>query len=316
MVPPRRPRSLLGGLLILIVAGPGAVLPATRIAAAADCQELVTDLPVPGGTWVAAGETVEKRWRLRNCGDTVWDGYRAVRAEGAHGPEFAAVPRTAPGETVDLTVPLPAPAAPGCHRATYQLVGPDGPFGSGLSAAVLVTPPGTSPVRRLTGDALDRAVVRPAELGEAWSVFLLADLEASSRERGRGFIATYQNSAGTPTGAFPPRRLATVVVQEMASVALADAEVARPPAPDVVREPVAGLGDGPALRQVTGQSVSFAFRIASAAVSVDLQEPDLAPADLEAQARRLAQLQAARVRAVFPVPRSLPQTGTGEGFSH
>ena len=97
-------------------------------AASHDCEAFVADLTIPDGTMVAAGQTVSKSWRLRNCGTTNWSGLTAVRTGGSFGPPSFSVPPTAPGATADLTAPVTAPSSSGLTRTTYRLQAADGHF--------------------------------------------------------------------------------------------------------------------------------------------------------------------------------------------
>src|SRR3990170_5644777 len=69
-------------------------------AEAADCATFVADLNYPDGSQVSPGQTINKGWRLRNCGDTTWSGFTAVRVSGSFGPTSFPVPTTvSPGNT-------------------------------------------------------------------------------------------------------------------------------------------------------------------------------------------------------------------------
>jgi murein DD-endopeptidase MepM/ murein hydrolase activator NlpD len=64
-----------------------------------DCSKFVADLNYPDGTVVAPGQTINKGWRLSNCGDTIWstDGnYRAVKVSGSYGPASFNIPTVGP----------------------------------------------------------------------------------------------------------------------------------------------------------------------------------------------------------------------------
>src|SRR3990172_7740554 len=98
-------------------------------AEAADCATFVADLNYPDGSQVSPGETINKGWRLRNCGDTTWSGFTAVRVGGSFGPASFSVPTVSPGNTVDLFTNVTVPTTAGTHRATYRIQGPRGAFG-------------------------------------------------------------------------------------------------------------------------------------------------------------------------------------------
>ena len=107
-----------------------------------DHTRFVADLDVPDNTTVHAGERFAKGWRLQNTGTVTWEGRwlecvdLPPEADGAgDGPLVGylrpvepriAVPRTAPGDTVDLRAEFVAPDAPGTVRSTWKLVDAEG----------------------------------------------------------------------------------------------------------------------------------------------------------------------------------------------
>jgi len=112
-----------------------------------DDSEFVTDVTVADGTPFAPGTVFRKTWRLRNSGTCTWDAsYRLAFLSGDRmsGPRSAPLgdqdlrpdtlglfPVVQPGEEIDLSVMLIAPAAAGTHRGQWQLFAPDGtPFGT------------------------------------------------------------------------------------------------------------------------------------------------------------------------------------------
>jgi len=106
-----------------------------------DCSKFVDDLNYPDGTPVSPGQTINKGWRLSNCGGTTWstsDGYRAVRISGSYGPTSFTIPTVGPGQTGDLYASITVPTTAGTYRATYQLEGPGGTFGDPFWVEVVV----------------------------------------------------------------------------------------------------------------------------------------------------------------------------------
>jgi hypothetical protein len=90
-----------------------------------DDSEFVDDVTVPDGTAFTAGESFTKTWRLSNSGTCTWDtgyqlAYKAGEQMGA--PDVVAVTQSvAPGETLDISVDMVAPAAPGEYTGTWRL---------------------------------------------------------------------------------------------------------------------------------------------------------------------------------------------------
>ena len=121
---PGGPTPTAGGTLLpgLTPTGGTDPLPPTG---GTDSAEFIADVTVPDGTQYSPGDTFDKTWRLQNNGTSTWTtGYNLVFISGSqmNGPALqplaADVP---PGETVDLTVALTAPAEPGTHRGFWLM---------------------------------------------------------------------------------------------------------------------------------------------------------------------------------------------------
>src|SRR6185503_5359226 len=109
------------------------------VQASTDCARYVADLNYPDNTVVARGATINKRWRLSNCGNTTWGaGFSAVRTAGAYGPGSFGVPTVSPGANGDLSVNMTVPSTPGTYRATYRMQGPRGQFGESFWVQIRV----------------------------------------------------------------------------------------------------------------------------------------------------------------------------------
>ncbi len=98
--------------------------------------EFVADVNIPDGTQLDPGQNFIKVWRLRNVGSCTWTpDYAVVFDSGDDLNAPAATPieqRVAPGQTVDVSVPLTAPWEPGTYRANFKLRSPAGEiFGLG-----------------------------------------------------------------------------------------------------------------------------------------------------------------------------------------
>ncbi len=132
------------GLVLL-----GGVIQDSRHRQATPCipnSRFVYDANVPDGTVMAPGEKFEKQWKLENpVGDNrcVWgDGYNVVWSKDEN---FAApagsilIPRTEPGKSVVIKIPMTAPSTPGGHKSGWILRTPDGvKFGDPFWAIVTV----------------------------------------------------------------------------------------------------------------------------------------------------------------------------------
>jgi hypothetical protein len=98
--------------------------------------EFVKDVTIPDGTEMKPNQPFKKTWRYRNSGSVPWgEGVRLVFVEGTiqgyrsnkmGGPDFVNVPNVAPGDTVDVSVDLIAPAQEGRYRSYWRLKLPNG----------------------------------------------------------------------------------------------------------------------------------------------------------------------------------------------
>jgi hypothetical protein len=93
---------------------------------------------IPDGTIETPGAAFIKAWRLKNTGTCTWtSSYNAVLLNGDALGAASAVPLTgnvAPGQTVDITVNMQAPAAPGKYTGNWSMRNASGVlFGLGKS---------------------------------------------------------------------------------------------------------------------------------------------------------------------------------------
>ncbi len=90
-----------------------------------DHAQFVSDITVPDGSIVAPGEAFTKTWRLKNIGTCTWTtSYSLVWTGGdpLGSPRSVNIPATvAPGQTVDVSVSLTAPASPGHYKGLWKL---------------------------------------------------------------------------------------------------------------------------------------------------------------------------------------------------
>ena len=95
-----------------------------------DKAEFVADLTVPDGTVFAPNATFTKSWRLKNAGITTWTPtYTVVYYSGddLKAPASIALPATVPpGGTVDISLPMTAPAEEGNYTSNFLLANASG----------------------------------------------------------------------------------------------------------------------------------------------------------------------------------------------
>jgi hypothetical protein len=104
-----------------------------------DWVAFVKDVTIPDGTQMATGEVFTKVWRLKNRGTCTWTpDYMLVYTSGDQMGSTTAVrlpAYVAPGQTVDVSVTLTAPASAGEHIGYWMLRNPSGAlFGTGSKA--------------------------------------------------------------------------------------------------------------------------------------------------------------------------------------
>ena len=108
---------------------------ATPIPYTCDRAQFIADVTVPDGTIFAPGYTFNKTWRLKNIGTCTWTNYSLIfdSGEKMSGPDSALIPTSvAPGQTVDITIPLTSPTTAGTYRGYWKLKNSVGvPFGIG-----------------------------------------------------------------------------------------------------------------------------------------------------------------------------------------
>jgi pimeloyl-ACP methyl ester carboxylesterase len=96
-----------------------------------DNARFIRDITIPDGTVVSPGQALVKTWRMRNTGRSTWgSGYQLafVGGEQMGAPSAVNVPTTAPGQQVDISVNLTAPASGGNHVGYWQLRNPQGTY--------------------------------------------------------------------------------------------------------------------------------------------------------------------------------------------
>lgn len=111
----------------------------TRIPPPCNQGAWVADITIPDNTAVAPGAAFTKTWRLSNTGSCTWTtGYKAVFDSGNAMGAPASVALTKdvrPGETLDISVNMIAPATGGTYQGNWKLQDNNGnKFGLGDAA--------------------------------------------------------------------------------------------------------------------------------------------------------------------------------------
>ncbi len=122
-----------------------------------NAASFVSDVTIPDGTVMRPEQSFTKTWRIRNSGSTKWSGYSLAFVSDAQmgAPAIVSVPTTAPGTTVDISVPMTAPTEAGFYRSDWQMRTADGKF-FGTSVYVLIMVKAET-----TPSAKQRGLMRP-----------------------------------------------------------------------------------------------------------------------------------------------------------
>ena len=97
----------------------------STVVSTCDRAEFVTDVQVKDGDVFAPNTSFTKIWRMKNVGTCTWSSRYSlvfVSGERMNGPESKALGASvAPGQTIDLSLALKAPAATGTYQGYWQL---------------------------------------------------------------------------------------------------------------------------------------------------------------------------------------------------
>jgi hypothetical protein len=228
-------RYSLGWTLMLIAMALSFVPAATALVqpvaalSACDWAQFVADVTVPDGTTFAPNTAFTKTWRLKNIGTCTWTtSYALVFDTGDRmgGPASVNLSNTVyPGQTVDLSISLTAPAAAGHYIGYWKFKNAAGVlFGIGSTMNkswwVEINVSGSSPgvaydfaanYCSATWYSLQYSLPCPGTDGDSRGFVLKVDrpqLEDGTYDTGSGLITNPQNAYnGDIHGAFPAFRV-------------------------------------------------------------------------------------------------------------
>ncbi len=106
-------------------------VPPTATSIPCDKVSFVKDVTIPDDTKLTPGSAFTKTWRLKNAGSCPWtSGYKLVfdRGDAMAGPQEVQLTTgsVAPGQTIDVSVNLTAPAKDGTYQGFWKLRNPSG----------------------------------------------------------------------------------------------------------------------------------------------------------------------------------------------
>jgi len=123
------------------------IMPFSSGLPAPDNAVFVQDITIPDSSIVSPSQSLIKTWRVRNSGTITWgSGYQLVFVGGNQmgAPGAVNIPATNPGQEVNLSVNLVAPAANGAYAGYWRLRNPQGTFfGPTLSVKINVQTAGS-----------------------------------------------------------------------------------------------------------------------------------------------------------------------------
>ncbi len=107
---------------------------------ACDTAVYVSDVTIPDGTTIAAGQNFTKTWKVSNTGSCTWTAtYQLtfVSGDSLGGKSTAIGKEVKPGESADISVVLTMTSAAGKITGTWRLANDKGQtFGDGLTVVV------------------------------------------------------------------------------------------------------------------------------------------------------------------------------------
>jgi uncharacterized repeat protein (TIGR01451 family) len=131
------PVALIIALLVQFVPGTVFTMGASATTTSlCDAAQFLGDITIPDGTSIAPGASFTKTWRLMNVGTCTWTtSYTAIFVTGSQmsAPSSINLPTSvAPSATVDISISMIAPTAPGSYKGEWELKDPGGTiFGDG-----------------------------------------------------------------------------------------------------------------------------------------------------------------------------------------
>ena len=127
-LPPAAPTSTsISSFPTLALPTSTVAIPATAVC---DQARFIKDVSIPDGSTFAPSTSFTKTWRLRNDGTCTWSGYTLVFDSGdaMNGTSPTTIGTVGPGQEVDISVTLTAPATVGSYRGFWRIRNAAGVF--------------------------------------------------------------------------------------------------------------------------------------------------------------------------------------------
>ncbi len=194
------PTSTLG-LPTVTLAVPTNTQPAATNTPICDLALFIRDVTIPDGTEIEPNKTFTKTWQLKNIGACTWSGYTLVfdSGEAMSGPASSPIGTVAPGQEVNLSIDLKAPASDGSYRGYWRIKNNAGvliPVSGGYQSKSFFvdikvktpTPSSTTITLNATGGTEGGTVYEPAASLAVVNGTILAG-DTSSNHLARGYMS-------------------------------------------------------------------------------------------------------------------------------
>jgi len=85
--------------------------------------QFIADVTIPDGSVMKPNEAFVKKWRVRNAGSCVWNGFSLIfdNGDSMGGPATNAIATLNPSQEIDVAVNLTAPSAIGAYRGYWRI---------------------------------------------------------------------------------------------------------------------------------------------------------------------------------------------------
>jgi hypothetical protein len=139
-----------GAVQVTLTAAPPTSTPVPDVTGESGCTlnaSFVADVTIPDNSVLQPGVSFVKTWRVLNSGTCDWTGFNLVFVGGSQlgAPGVVSVPSASSRATVDISVPMVAPAAPGTYKGNWRMQSDDGKvFGNTFWVSIVVPAPVTN----------------------------------------------------------------------------------------------------------------------------------------------------------------------------
>jgi len=136
-----------------------------------DTLVFVSDISIPDNTFLPAGASFAKIWRLRNGGTCTWTtSYAVVFKDGnimGAAPTAPLAGTIPPGATIDIQIQMTAPTTNGSHQGNWSMRNEKGVLFGGFYVKILVGPTPTATVGVKVAAQLDVPQTFTVDLDDA-----------------------------------------------------------------------------------------------------------------------------------------------------